>query len=368
MALDKSNTTQRGVRLENLTKVFTSHDGQKETTAVNHINLHIEEGELVTLLGPSGCGKTTTLRMVSGFELPSNGEVYIAGKAVGNMPPNLRDISMVFQSYALFPHMTIFDNVAYGLKVRKLPKETRLARTKKAISLMQLEGMESRYPNQLSGGQQQRVALARAVVIEPKVLLFDEPLSNLDAKLREHMRDELRLLQRRLGITSLYVTHDQTEAMAISDKVVIMKDGDICQTGTPKNIYKYPVNRFVANFIGKMNFIECEFAGKQGATAQVKLGEAIYQVPDPGEMAGIKPGDTCALSVRPEAVHLSSKEGVMRAKINQVTYYGAHIEYKLVYNNQLITVETSNPTMIEEFAKDEEVYVSLDAPCVRVLK
>jgi len=360
--------TEGGVRLENLTKVFSSHDRQKETVAVNAINLYIEQGELVTLLGPSGCGKTTTLRMVSGFETPTSGDVYIGGRAVGNVPPNMRDISMVFQSYALFPHMTIFDNVAYGLKVRKLSKNERLLRTNKTIRLMQLESMENRYPNQLSGGQQQRVALARAVAIEPKVLLFDEPLSNLDAKLREHMRDELRMLQKRLGITSLYVTHDQTEAMAISDKVVIMKDGIIRQTGSPKEIYKYPADRFIANFIGKMNFIECTLKGVEDGCAVVALGEVTYRVPDPGAMQGIEAGATCALSARPEAIHLSSKEGVFKATVSQVTYYGAHLEYKLAYCDQEITVEVANPPMSEEFAAGDEVYVSLDAPCVRVLK
>ena len=195
---------------------------------------------MVTLLGPSGCGKTTTLRMISGFEYPTSGNVFIGDRDVAKIPPNKRGISMVFQSYALFPHLNIWENIAYGLRVAKIPQDEIIRRTNDVVELMQLKGMEKRFPNQLSGGQQQRVALARAVVIEPSVLLFDEPLSNLDAKLRESMRDELRALQQRLGITSLYVTHDQSEAMAISDKVVIMKDGVICQQGTPQEIYEQP--------------------------------------------------------------------------------------------------------------------------------
>ena len=227
-----------GVVLKDVTKIFQQPDTGKDFVAVDHINLEIKDGEMVTLLGPSGCGKTTTLRMISGFEYPTSGNVFIGDRDVAKIPPNKRGISMVFQSYALFPHLNIWENIAYGLRVAKIPQDEIIRRTNDVVELMQLKGMEKRFPNQLSGGQQQRVALARAVVIEPSVLLFDEPLSNLDAKLRESMRDELRALQQRLGITSLYVTHDQSEAMAISDKVVIMKDGVICQQGTPQEIYE----------------------------------------------------------------------------------------------------------------------------------
>ena len=198
-ALREFSKKSSGVSLRDITKIFPAPEGHGETTAVNHINLEIADGQLVTLLGPSGCGKTTTLRMISGFEYPTAGQIFIGGKDVANVPPNKRGISMVFQSYALFPHLSIWENVAYGLKVQRLSKSEVIARTGKVIDLMQLSGMEKRFPNQLSGGQQQRVALARAIVIEPMVLLFDEPLSNLDAKLREHMRDELRALQKRLA-------------------------------------------------------------------------------------------------------------------------------------------------------------------------
>ena len=229
-----------GVVLKDVTKIFQQPDTGKDFVAVDHINLEIKDGEMVTLLGPSGCGKTTTLRMISGFEYPTSGNVFIGDRDVAKIPPNKRGISMVFQSYALFPHLNIWENIAYGLRVAKIPQDEIIRRTNDVVELMQLKGMEKRFPNQLSGGQQQRVALARAVVIEPSVLLFDEPLSNLDAKLRESMRDELRALQQRLGITSLYVTHDQSEARAISAQGVIMKDGVICQQGTPQEISSSP--------------------------------------------------------------------------------------------------------------------------------
>ena len=276
-----------GVVLKDVTKIFQQPDTGKDFVAVDHINLEIKDGEMVTLLGPSGCGKTTTLRMISGFEYPTSGNVFIGDRDVAKIPPNKRGISMVFQSYALFPHLNIWENIAYGLRVAKIPQDEIIRRTNDVVELMQLKGMEKRFPNQLSGGQQQRVALARAVVIEPSVLLFDEPLSNLDAKLRESMRDELRALQQRLGITSLYVTHDQSEAMAISDKVVIMKDGVICQQGTPQEIYEQPASRFVANFIGKANFIDGIFKGRDGEAALVEIGGKTFSIPAPGKMEGV---------------------------------------------------------------------------------
>ena len=215
------------VELKDLVKVFPAYGTQGDFTAVNHVSLTAEPGEMVTLLGPSGCGKTTILRMVSGFEIPTSGQVLIGGKNVSTLPPNKRNVGMMFQSYALFPHLNVFENVAYGLRIKHRPEKEIRERVKQVLELMQIESFEQRMPNQLSGGQQQRVALARAVVTEPSVLLFDEPLSNLDAKLREYMRDELRKIQQRVGITSIYVTHDQSEAMAISDKVVVMRSGEI---------------------------------------------------------------------------------------------------------------------------------------------
>jgi iron(III) transport system ATP-binding protein len=358
-----------GVKMVNLAKVFPSHEGLGDTVAVNHINLEIKTGEMMTLLGPSGCGKTTTLRMISGFEIPSGGEIFIGDRSVTNVPPNKRDISMVFQSYALFPHLTIYENICYGLRVQKLPKDQLQERTKKVIDLMELKGMENRFPNQLSGGQQQRVALARAVIIEPKVLLFDEPLSNLDAKLREHMRDELRSLQKRLGITSLYVTHDQSEAMAISDKVVIMKDGDIMQIGSPQEIYEFPASRFVANFIGKANFIPCVYRGMDGDYAVVALADTIYKVPSPGAMSGIEAGGECALSVRPESVRiLKADQGGIIGEVTRAVYYGAKVEYEIKIGTGPVIVEVYNPQLTERFYEGDRVSIALDDACVRILK
>jgi ABC-type spermidine/putrescine transport systems, ATPase components len=357
------------VRMVDLAKMFPSHEGQGETTAVNHINLEIKTGEMMTLLGPSGCGKTTTLRMISGFETPSHGEIFIGDRSVTNVPPNKRDISMVFQSYALFPHLTIFENICYGLRVKKLSKDALQERTRRVIDLMELTGMENRFPNQLSGGQQQRVALARAVIIEPKVLLFDEPLSNLDAKLREHMRDELRSLQKRLGITSLYVTHDQSEAMAISDKVVIMKDGNIMQLGSPQEIYEYPASRFVANFIGKANFIPCTYRGRDNGNAVVSLDGNVYKIPNPGAMANIQENDECVLSVRPESIRLTeAKEGMITGRVTRAVYYGAKVEYEVTISSGPVIAEIYNPQLTERFYEGDSVSIALDDVCVRILK
>jgi len=365
----KFSSRSSGVILKQITKIYPSHDDSCDVTAVNHIDLEIQDGELMTLLGPSGCGKTTTLRMISGFETPSGGEIFIGDRPVANIPPNKRDIAMVFQSYALFPHLTIYENVAYGLKIHRMPKSEIQDRTVKVMELMQLNGMENRYPNQLSGGQQQRVALARAIIIEPKVLLFDEPLSNLDAKLREHMRDELRSIQKRLGITSLYVTHDQSEAMAISDKVVIMKNGDIMQYGSPQEIYEFPVNRFVANFIGKANFIPCIYRGIEGEQAMVAIEDAtVYRVPHPGAMVGVKKDEECVLAVRPESIQLTSSQGMMQGRVSRATYYGAKIEYEVMHNELPVIVEVHNPQLSQRFSEGDTVFMSFDDVCVSVLR
>lgn len=356
------------VVLKDITKIFQTPDTGKEFTAVDHVNLTVEAGEMVTLLGPSGCGKTTTLRMISGFEYPTSGQILIGDRDVAKVPPNKRGISMVFQSYALFPHMNIYENIAYGLRVEKCSKDEVIRRTDAVIEMMQLKGMERRFPNQLSGGQQQRVALARAVVIEPSVLLFDEPLSNLDAKLRETMRDDLRALQKRLGITSLYVTHDQSEAMAISDKVVIMKDGIIQQVGSPIEIYEQPVNRFVANFIGKANFIDGTLVKKGADGATVEAYGHQIEVPAPGEMAGVNEGESCCLCFRPEGVELSASEGSFPCKVVRATYYGSKIEYALRLGEDTYIVETFNPQLAERFSEGDSIYLTLAPGSIRVLK
>lgn len=361
------------VRLVGVSKLFPTPEGTGETVAVNNIDLSVADGELVTLLGPSGCGKTTTLRMISGFEYPSAGSIYIGDRDVANVPPNRRGIAMVFQSYALFPHLSIWENVAYGLKVQRLSKNEVLARTDKVLRLMQLDSMQRRFPNQLSGGQQQRVALARAIVIEPSVLLFDEPLSNLDAKLREHMREELRALQQRLGITSIYVTHDQSEAMAISDRVVVMKDGDLMQIGTPEEIYEYPTSPFVANFIGKANFLPGRCAGEVDGVAQVRTHGRSVALPDPGLNAP-KQGEPCVLAFRPESVHLTADaEDGLPATVTTATYFGDTLEYEVMVEATeegpatSMTVQVTHPQQATRFAVGDQVRAVLDLASVRVL-
>ncbi|MDF2524090.1 MAG: Fe(3+) ions import ATP-binding protein FbpC [Clostridiales bacterium] len=366
LSINEFSSRSSSVVMKNILKVFPSHDGGGEFTAVNNINLEIADGELVTLLGPSGCGKTTTLRMIAGFEFPTSGEILIGDNPVADVPPNKRDISMVFQSYALFPHLNIYENIAYGLKLKKLSKHEIKERTYKVIDLMQLRGMETRFPAQVSGGQQQRIALARAIVIEPRVLLFDEPLSNLDAKLREHMRDELRKLQKRLGITSLYVTHDQSEAMAISDRVVIMESGNIIQAGTPKEIYEQPNSRFVANFMGKANFIEAIVVENNEEGTVIKVDETPVIIPKPGN-THFKRGEKAYMSLRPESIKLTREGGTFRGVVERATYYGSKVEYEIKVAESYIIIENYNPQITGIFNEGEDVGISLDVQCIRLL-
>jgi len=358
------------VTLIDLTKRFKSLDGSGEVLAVDDVNLEVNTGELVTILGPSGCGKTTTLRMIAGFEYPTSGSILIGDKDVAKIPPNKRGLSMVFQSYALFPHLTIYENVAYGLRVQKLPANEIRERTERALDLMQLTTMAKRYPSQVSGGQQQRIALARAIVIEPSVLLFDEPLSNLDAKLREYMRDELRKLQKRLGITSLYVTHDQSEAMAISDRVVIMKEGRIRQVGTPREIYAFPQSRFVADFMGKANFLEVEVLGTNGESARIDIGGKTFIVPRAGR---VRPNSGSALLVvRPEALRLISLANVeneipLKGCVDRFTYFGNIARYEVATENGPLLIESYNPEASSIFEEGDNVGVLIDFESVRLL-
>ena len=243
------------LQLKNLYKKYQNN------TVVNNFNIDVEKGELISILGPSGCGKTTTLRMIAGFIAPTSGEIFLSEERITDYPPEIRPVSTVFQNYALFPHLTVYENIEYGLRYplkvgKKLNKKEKKERTQKMISLVNLKGMENRRIDQLSGGQQQRVALARSLVLEPKVLLLDEPLSNIDKKLRETVRNEIRKIQKELGITMIFVTHDQEEAMSISDRIIVMNEGNIEQIGTPREIYTFPETVFVAEFIGKANIIE----------------------------------------------------------------------------------------------------------------
>ena len=261
----RSNAAE--VTFKNVTKIY----GQ-QSVAVDDISFHVKAGELITLLGPSGCGKTTTLRMIAGLEAVSKGKIIIGGNDVTHHPASDRDVSMVFQSYALFPHKTVFENVCYGLVFSGYSKSDAEDKARSGLELVGLEHLTSRYPSELSGGQQQRVAVARALVLEPQVLLFDEPLSNLDAKLRRSVRDEIRDLQQRLNLTVVYVTHDQEEALAVSDQIIVMEDGKISQIGSPRDLYERPKNLFVANFIGDSNILPCTVTGSKKSEKTIKIG------------------------------------------------------------------------------------------------
>ncbi len=364
---ERLRSQSSSLRLIDITKKFISHDSKTEFTAVDKINLDIKSGELTTLLGPSGCGKTTTLRMVAGFESITSGKLLLGDKSIESVPPNKRDMSMMFQSYALFPHMTVYDNIAYGLRIKKLPKQEIKERTEQIIELMQIKGMENRIPSQVSGGQQQRVALARAVVIEPKVLLFDEPLSNLDAKLREYMRDELRGLQKRLGITSLYVTHDQNEAMAISDRVVLMNKGKLMQVGSPKDIYENPSSRFVADFIGKSNFIKCRVLSRNGEKAEIEVFGKRLTLPSPGKQTE-RAGENAVIVARPEYIKICEKnEGLLEGRVEKAVYYGNYIQYDVRTNDQTLRIETYCPQEVKVFSPGNEAGINFDLNSIRVL-
>lgn len=338
------------VEFQQLTKVFPGPHGE-QVVAVDNINLVIEAGQMVTLLGPSGCGKTTTLRMLAGFELPTSGRILIGGQDVSRVAPNARNTAMVFQSYALFPHMTVEENIAYGLRFRKVPKAEMARKVESIMKLVGLEGFGKRQPSQLSGGQQQRVALARALVVEPEVLLFDEPLSNLDAKLREQMREEIRKVQQGLGITALYVTHDQSEAMALSDKIVVMNKGRIEQYGDPFEIYSRPANRFVADFIGKVNFLPAAVKGAEGEDTVVEVYGKRFTIPN--YRTSITGAAT--LVCRPEAMYLG--DAGLPGRVVRATYLGSLVEYVVALGDNSVTITEANPKPNELKNEGDEVFV-----------
>ena len=324
-------------------------------TALNGVSLDIREGEFFTLLGPSGCGKTTLLRMIAGFNSIEGGDFYFGEKRINDVPAHKRDIGMVFQNYAIFPHLTVRENVAYGLKARKTPKDEMNQRVNEALELVQISHLADRKPNELSGGQQQRVALARAFVIEPSVLLMDEPLSNLDAKLRVQMRSVIKKLQRRLGITTIYVTHDQEEALAISDRIAVMKDGNIMQIGTPNEIYAKPQNPFVAGFIGVSNFLDCDIREDGEGFAQITIQDEL-SIRIPVRRAYNGQGK---ISARPEQLFFT-EEG-MPGKILFSTFLGDFIEYEVELDNgqSLIVNEYTKDTSLVH-ADGERVFLSFD--------
>ncbi len=300
-----------------------SKDFGKDVVAVNDISLEVAAGKLVTLLGPSGCGKTTTLRMIAGLEMATSGQIFIGDKDVTTLPATDRDVSMVFQSYALFPHMSVLENVSYGLGFSGFPKAEASDRALAGLELVGLKGFDDRLPSELSGGQQQRVAVARALVLEPQVLLFDEPLSNLDAKLRRQVREDIRAIQLDLGLTVVYVTHDQEEALAVSDEIVVMRHAAIAQIGAPRDLYDAPVDAFVADFIGEANLIPCEITSVTGDTAEVAIDGYRYQLPS----RGMAPGPA-KLAVRPSRLEIGSQLG-FETTVSKSTYVGVRMEYTL---------------------------------------
>jgi len=360
----------RSLKLEHVSKRFV-REGQAAVAAVDDVSLGVEPGELLTLLGPSGCGKTTTLRMVAGFEQPDAGRIYIGGDDVTDLMVYRRSIGFVFQNYALFPHLTIFENVAYGLRVRRLPKATIRARVGQVLELVGLPGYERRFPDQLSGGEQQRVAVARAVVVEPALLLFDEPLSNLDAKLRVQMRGELSRLQRQLAITTVYVTHDQEEAMAISDRIAVMRRGAVAQVGTAEELYRAPRSAFVAQFIGRVNLVESRVLGVTGGHVAVTLWGASLSVP---AADGYAAGQRLSLVLRPESLTLvpetakaAEGEVIVPGIVRGRTFLGEKAEYAVEVGGALLQAVTYDPTRRGVVDVGARVGVMCDAAAVRLL-
>ncbi len=323
------------IELKHITKTY--EDG---FSAVTDFNLEVKQGEFITFLGPSGCGKTTTLRMIAGFDIPTEGEILLNGKPITSLPPNKRPINTVFQRYALFPHMNIFDNIAFGLKQRKMPKRLIEKKVKKALELVDLEGFENRKTDTLSGGQQQRVAIARAVVNEPQILLLDEPLGALDLKMRKEMQLELKEMHRELGITFIYVTHDQEEALTMSDKIVVMSEGKMQQIGTPEDIYNEPINAFVADFIGDSNIFNGIMTGKLKARF---CGGEFVCVDD------VEEGTHITAVVRPEDVLLTSPDrGIIRGIVTSVIFKGMHYEIIVESGKNEIVAQSVNSASVGE--------------------
>lgn len=312
-----------------------------KTTAVKDFNLKVEKGELVSFLGPSGCGKTTTLRMVAGFEVPSEGQIIIDGKDMTFTPPNQRPVGMVFQAYALFPNMTVAGNIGFGLKIAKKPKEEIEKRVKEMLELIHMPGFENRYPHQLSGGQQQRVALARALAMHPEVLLLDEPLSALDAKIRVSLRAEIRAIQQELGITTIYVTHDQEEALSISDRVVVMNNARIEQIGTPFQIYNFPQTEFVAQFVGTLNAVLAEIVDVKDGLLRFD-GQQVHTA---NPLEGFRNGDKIMVAIRPERLSFASegrKANILQGTIKNITFLGSIVRIQVKLGENVFYMDTFN--------------------------
>ena len=347
---------EKAVEFKHVTKAYG------DVQAVRDLSFIIERGKLVTLLGPSGCGKTTTLRLIAGLEMATEGSIFIGGKEVTRLSASDRDVSMVFQSYALFPHMTVMQNVSYGLTMSRLSKEEVSEKALEGLELVSLSGFGERLPSELSGGQQQRVAVARALVLEPEVLLFDEPLSNLDAKLRRRVREEIRELQQKLELTTVYVTHDQEEALAVSDTIFVMNEAVIDQEGTPQQLYEEPINLFVADFIGDANIVKAQILKIDGINANVDIGGIRTKMTHRGLVSG-----EVSVAIRPQSICLSQSgnKNSIQGTIQKAIYLGGHIEYTVdCILGELFVID--NQVEIKHYL-DTAVFITLRARGVSLI-
>ncbi len=351
---------QTFIRIEHLTKAFG------KTVAADDLSLTVDKGSFTTLLGPSGCGKTTALRLIAGFAQPDKGQIYIGEQLINDVPPHQREVAMVFQSYALFPHLNVFNNIAYGLKLRKVSRSKRKERVEEVLKLVELQGMEDRQISQLSGGQQQRVALSRALAISPKVLLMDEPLSNLDAKLRVSVRNQIRAIQQRLGITTIYVTHDQEEAFSLSDRIAIMRDGRLQQIGTSWEIYHNPRNQFVADFMGMTNFVKAkiETVDKESVVLNTPGGRLVM-FREKGLEFSI--GQDILVTIRSEGIEANKHtpvprgDNTLKGEVKQYSYTGKTVKYWVnVGEGMTLTTEHPDPKEI----LTGKVYLTFDKSCI----
>ncbi|MEO5888479.1 MAG: ABC transporter ATP-binding protein [Anaerolineales bacterium] len=346
--------------LSNITKQYG------DAVVVDNFNLDMEKGEFVSFLGPSGCGKTTTLRMVAGFEIPSSGKIILGGDDITSKAPNQRNVGMIFQAYALFPNRNVAQNIGFGLRIRKEPESAITQRVKEMISLINLEKHADKYPYQLSGGQQQRVALARALANRPQVLLLDEPLSALDAKIRVSLRAEIRAIQKALGITAIFVTHDQEEALSISDRVVVMYDGKVEQLGTPSDIYNFPRTSFVANFVGTLNTANAEVLDP--AKNLISVDGVEFETAK--DLKGTKKGDQVRMSIRPERFSFASeekKDNVLDCTIENITFLGSIVRIQVLIGNTKFYMDTFNNPFLELLKVGEKAQVTCSRQAVLVL-
>lgn len=347
--------TPGSVRFDGVVKKFG------DVTALKSLDLTIEAGKLVTLLGPSGCGKTTTLRLIAGLEMATSGNIHIGGEDVTHLTATYRKVSMVFQSYALFPHMTVRENVAYGLTVKSMPKREAAEKAEHGLELVGLSGFGDRLPSELSGGQQQRVAVARAIVLEPEVLLLDEPLSNLDAKLRRHVREEIRQIQQRLGLTAVYVTHDQEEAMAVSDRIIVMKNAEIAQEGSPSDLYEAPNSAFIADFIGDANLAVCDIKSISDGTATVQMNDQTYMVRGGGLSVG-----PAQMVMRPHHLLLSKPNASgIAGQVTYAAYLGKEIQYTV--ESELGSLFVISNVVEQPFKQGDAVSVQLSTDLARLV-